>query len=145
MEIRAIWMLIEILWLIPIRRHSKNKFSFGACFSNPLSQGSTRFSEKHPYLLIYDRYWKMFPMKFVAWTIRDILSYVQNFVRTFPLPLFYKLSVKNTWKIYYFYFTSKLTKIGPYWIESKLFRIIKQPPPLIRFVTPPPSSRRMLE
>ena len=45
MEIRVIWMLKAILWLILVlTRHPKNKFSLSAYFSNyPSSEDPARF------------------------------------------------------------------------------------------------------
>ena len=106
-------------------RHRKNKFILGAYFSYPFfwPPGSIPFSKKHPYLPTYGRYWKIFQLKFVAWSTRNILSYMQNVTQTTPLPPISQNTCQNTLQIDYLYFTSKLANIWPYSIESKLFKI----------------------
>ena len=84
----TIWILKAIIWLIPVLKRPKNKFNFSAYFSDPPSSEDppSPLFEKHLYLRTYGRYRKIFKIKFIAWSIGDILSYVQNFAQTTPSP-----------------------------------------------------------
>ena len=123
MSIRAIWMLkkqfcdwfpfldiwrANLVWVLIFMIPSPSRIH-----PPPLS-------EKHPYLLTYDRYGKIFRIKFVAWSIRDLLSYVKNFVRTLPpspiLQIICQKHLKNRLFIFYIEI-SQHTR--PYLIESK--------------------------
>ena len=78
-------MLKAFLWLIPVLRRPKNKYNLGSYFCDHTSpQDPPHFSDKHPHLVIYGRYWKIFQIKFVAKSICNISSYVQNFAQITP-------------------------------------------------------------
>ena len=67
-------------------------------------ENTSPFAKKYLYPFTYDRYQKNFQIKFVAWSVHNILSYTQNFTQTTSptsIPQIVRQKHSELWTIFF--------------------------------------------